>query len=269
AASTSRAGGSSLECSPGELGATRDRLDAGDGELGDVPRRLVDLLRRAVEGESQPLGDRIAADIDKRLRHDAADAAQGQLIGRLAAGHAGAEAGEVLDTRPNALLAGRVERPGRIVELALDQLVDRVVIRRQHPAQEHGDVAPQFLFRRLPDAGLAPRLGRRPHRVDGDLQYFAVQAELVAEMVVDRNNVRARRVADVADGDVAVAALGEQRLGRVQQPVAGLDVDGDAKPGAAGHSVRLNSSVAALIATAANSIRNVRSPAIATNPVFL
>ena len=84
------------------------------------------------------------------------------------------------------------------------------------------DVAAQLLLRRLPGAGLPRRVVGRAHRVDRRLQHLAVEPELVAEVVVDGGDVGARRAADVADGHLLEAAVGEQALGRLQQPIARL-----------------------------------------------
>src|SRR5262249_7246338 len=239
------------------------------GEVGDVARRLVNLFRRPGEREAEPLADRVAAHVDERLRHDAADGAERELIAGIAAGHVGDQPGQVLDARPNALLDQRVERRRRLAGSACYRGWGVVGFGGADPRQEAGNDPPELLFRRLADAGGAPRLGGRPYGIDRHLQRFAVEAELVAEVVVHRSDVGVRLMTDVAHRDVAVAAIREQPLGDVAQALARLEVDSRAHLRACAHSVRLNSSVAALIATAANSSRNVRSPVMATNPVFL
>ena len=102
--------------------------------------------------------------------------------------------------------------------------------------------------------GAASGLVGLAHRVDRDLQHFAVEPELVAEVIVDGRDVGARRPADVADGDVLEPARREQLLGRLQQPIARLAIAaGGAGSSAFLHSVRLKSAVAAVIATTENS----------------
>ena len=72
-------------------------------------------------------------------------------------------------------------------------------------------------------------------------------------MVVDRGDIGPRDAADVAHRDLLEAAIGEQPLRRLQQPLAGLGV------ARAGHSERLNSAVAALSDTTEKISRNIRS----------
>ena len=111
-------------------------------------------------------------------------------------------------------------------------------------------------------AGALRRLGGAAHRLDCGSEHFFVEAGLAVEVIVDRGDVRAGPAADVAHGDLGEAALGKQPGGGREQPLARLEVL-DA------HSVRLNSTVAAVIATAPKISRNVRSKAIAPKPVFL
>src|SRR5262249_41077095 len=89
----------------------------------------------------------------------------------------------------------------------------------------------------------------------------AVEAQFVAEVIVDRRDVHARGAADFTDGHLLEPAAGKQ---------AGCHAD-HALPGdpiAPLHSVRRKRSVAAVIATTEKVSRNRRSKEIAVKPVF-
>ena len=101
-------------------------------------------------------------------------------------------AGQVFDARADALIDDGVERRGGIVHLAVDQLVDGVVPRREQALQEDADEPAQLLFGRLTIAGPARQLGRLAHRVDRRLHDHAVEAQLVAEVIVDGGHVGPR-----------------------------------------------------------------------------
>ena len=117
---------------------------------------------------------------------------------------------------------------------------------------EDDDVAAELLLGGVSRAGLPGSVVGRAHRINRGLHHHAVQPELVAEMVVDRGNVGARGAANLAHGHFLEAAIGEQPLGRLDQPVPGLAIR-------RAHNVRLKSIVAAPIATMENIIRNPRS----------
>ena len=141
---------------------------------------------------------------------------------------------------------------------------------------EDADVAAQLLL-----GAAAPRPPARAASVVArmasmaDLQHFAVEPELVAEVIVHRGDVGVRGPADLAHRHLLEAAIGEQTLAGLQQPIARRIVGAvDAAPprrvpSVGFHSVRLKSIVAAVIATTEKISRNIRSPAIAAKPVFL
>ena len=208
---------------------------------------------------------------------DAGDAAQHPRVGQRAPENLGDQRRQVLDPRPHALLDERVERRRRVVHLVVNQLVNRVVPRPEQPLVEDGDPASQLFLRRVPGAGLSRGVGGGAHRVDRRLQHLAIQAELVAEVIVDGRDVGVGGAADFADRHLPESALGEQPFGDLQEPIArrvvGAVQAASARAGAPlrmpFHSVRLKSAVAADIATTEKISRNVRSPAIALKPVFL
>src|SRR4029450_10701265 len=127
----------------------------------------------------------------------------------------------------------------------MDQPVDRIVSRREQPVQEDVDEPPQLLLRGLALARTARRLGVPLHHLARPLHDFPIQPELVAEVIVDRRDIRTRSLADLADGHALETALGEEPLGRSQQAVPGFAVLSRGRS----HSVLLKSAVAADIAT--------------------
>src|SRR5262245_22165952 len=127
--------------------------------------------------------------------------------------------------------------------------------------QEDRNVASQLFLGALPLARGARRLGEFAHRSGGGRQHFAIEPELVAEVVVHGRDVGVRRPADLPHGHALEPALGEQALGRFHQTIARFAIRV--------HSVRLKSSVAAVMATTEKTRRKPRSYAIASNPVFL
>ncbi len=70
-------------------------------------------------------------------------------------------------------------------------------------------------------------------------------------MIVDRGDIRTRRTANLANGDVFESARREQLRRRLQESSACLEI--------VSHSVRLKSSVPPAIATIENTSRNPRS----------
>ena len=147
-----------------------------------------------------------------------------------------------------------------MVDLALNQAVDGLVFRTEDAAQKGRQIPPQLFGWQMSFGGAASSLVRLANRVDGDLQHFAIQTLLVAEVIVHGGDVGASRPGDVAHGDVLETTRREQLLGRLEQPIAGFAIAaGGAGSSAFLHSVRLKSAVAAVIATTENSRRNPRS----------
>ena len=93
-------------------------------------------------------------------------------------------------------------------------------------------------------AGLLDRFRRPVHRPDRGVDDLVVETLLPAEVVVDGRDVGAGAPADLADGDLREAALGEQPRRDLDETLAGLEISI-----VHGYSVRLKSSVAAVIAT--------------------
>src|SRR5712691_8081181 len=140
--------------------------------------------------------------------------------------------------------------------------MDPGVVRRARRAFDvHANVGAQLVLGAAPLAGPPRRFAGRPHRGHRQLHDLAVQAELVAEVIVDRRHVRARLAADLAHADPLEPALGKQPRPGLHQPLAGLLI-------ACRHSVLLKSMVAAVMATTEKAMRYRRSPPIATKPVF-
>ena len=108
-------------------------------------------------------------------------------------------------------------------------------------------------------------LGRRLlHRADRDAHHLVIEPALAREVIVHRGDVGVRGAADVADGDVRVAMVGKETGCRGKETLACFDVLVRGT-----HRVRLNSSVAAVIATVEKTSRYSRSVVTASSPVFL
>jgi hypothetical protein len=58
------------------------------------------------------------------------------------------------------------------------------------------------------------------HRADRGLNDLLVEAVLAAEVIVDRGDIGAGGFADLADGDLGEATLGEESGRAVDQPLA-------------------------------------------------
>src|SRR5262245_21577422 len=128
--------------------------------------------------------------------------------------------------------------------------MDARAARPEHAVQEDADEAAELLLRRLALPGPAGGVGRLAHRADRALQDLAVEAELVAEVVVHRGHVGAGGLADLAHRDHLETALAEEPLRGRKQPRAGQSVRL--------HSVRLKRPVARLMASRENTERNRR-----------
>src|SRR5205823_4819483 len=138
---------------------------------------------------------------------------------------------------------------------------DGLEFRRERALQEDDQIAPQLLFGGSSDPRLPAGFVGVADGIDRHLQRVAIEPKLVAEVIVDRGDVRARRPADLADGDVLEPARGEELLGRLQHSCARLEI--------LRHSVRLKRSVPPAMATTEKMSRKPRSYEIASNPVFL
>src|ERR1035437_9019905 len=238
---------------------TAERADPAERERRDVPGKLVDRRRSQVERRIHAGDGWIHAEEELRLK--AGDRLHHTWIVRRAPEQLGDQAAQVLEARADAVLDDQVERRRRVRHLAADQLVDpRIAAVRRDALEKDPDVDSQLLLRRgtlarLPGAvaGAADFIDRHPHN-------GSVETELVVEVVVDSRDIGARRAADLANRDVLESAPREQPGRRFEQPLVCFLIL---------HSVRLNSIVAAAMATTENSARYTRSPVIAPKPVFL
>ena len=96
------------------------------------------------------------------------------------------------------------------------------VARLDDARQEDAHEDPQLLLRRPSFARLLNLLRRPVHRPDRGLDDLLVEAVLAAEVIVDRGDVGAGGFADLADGDLGEATLGEESCRALDQPLAGL-----------------------------------------------
>src|SRR5437762_6144108 len=95
-----------------------------------------------------------------------------------------------------------------------------VALGAEHAAKMHMHETPELLVRRAAHRRLFRGFGRGTQHVAGELQHLAVQAQLVAEMVVDGRDVCARGPADVAHGDLLESTVGEQARRGPEEPFA-------------------------------------------------
>src|SRR4029079_5436666 len=89
------------------------------------------------------------------------------------------------------------------------------------------------------------------------LQHLSVEAEFVSEVVVHSRDVRPRGFADLANSHAAEPAIGKELLGGAKEAFARFEI-------AAGHSVRRNNRVAAVIDTTEKTRRYPKSAPIAS-----
>jgi len=95
----------------------------------------------------------------------------------------------------------------------------RVRALQEKPFEEVFDVETEALFGRQRGIDLAQRkLG--VDRAMGVAQHIEVEVFLVAEVVVDRGDIGLGEIANLADGGVAEARLGEDLAGRVEESLA-------------------------------------------------
>src|SRR5215471_3208432 len=248
------------------VGGTRHSSDTRERELGDVRCHLNRIVRPRVDLRPQTRRDGVRHE-QHPLRVDARHALQHAGMVWPAAEHLGDDRRQIVETRPDALVHEGVEGWRGVVHLAVDQPGDPLGaagVRRT--AERDADVLAEPLLGWQTAAGRTRRVVRRPHRLDGELQDFPVEAAFVAEVVVDRGDVGPRRPTDVSHGDLLEAPVGKQLCRGFQDPLARLAVPLTHGPT---YSVLLNSKVAAVMQTAEKATRYNRSNETAPRPVFL
>jgi len=186
-----------------------------------VVGQAVDDLRPQRHVRVEPLDDRSAVVIEDALPDDAHRAKAHLLLAGVGAEDAAHDALQLLALRADDLGHEAVERLGGLDHLARHEAaVGRLQPRVEDAPQEllHGDA--QALLR------VGRHLGRHQRvllagLLAGVAQDLAVQAGLVAEVVVDGGHVGVRALADLAHRRGAVALLGEGLEACSQEPLAG------------------------------------------------
>ena len=109
---------------------------------------------------------------------------------------------EVLHPRHDAVFDDDVERRRGIHHLARHKPVDGASPIGKQALHEQQEVSPETLFRGLPPSRFTRQVGRLSYAVRRRLQDRAIEPELVAEMIVDRRDVRSRVATDFTNRDV-------------------------------------------------------------------
>ena len=194
------------------------------------------VLRRMFR--KQPRNHRAAMMVKDALADHAHAAQPRAFVVRGAAENFLHDGAKLVCHRPHPLLDQRIQRRRRLDHFARHELA--LPCRRafvKNPQQKRKHERAQFFLRRRVGGNVQQRrifFVRPAVRI---AQHLRVKRLLVAEMVVDGGDVRARAPADFAHRCVAEAGLGKHRARRLQKLAAGL---GRVRAGGSGWRLRFH-----------------------------
>ena len=194
--------------------------DIGKGKVCDVVCDAIQLIRGHLQVGPDSLQQRVDQDEDQDLPHDADGAKPGLVVVGRQADHSANQFQQALKERAANLADEAAQRGG-----GLGEFVD------QDAKVPVGPIAPADAVEARANDRSQDVFGRRElfegganafqlSGLQGLLHDHGVEAQLVAEVIVDRGDVGAGGDADFADGGGAIAPVGKDPPGNVEQLVA-------------------------------------------------
>ena len=185
-------------------------------------RRCDPPVRASSSVRARQPQQRAGKDVDQDLPHDAEGAKPGLVVVGRQTDHSADQSQQALKERAADLIDELAQR-----RRGLRQFVDQdaeVPVGPVAPADAAAGAPGSPPAGCLPEAPSWLRAVRMPSSSaarSGLLDDLGVEAQLVAEVIVDGGDIGARGDADFADGGGAIAAVGEDPSGNVEQLVAG------------------------------------------------